>query len=160
MKQPTEGLQRAGSTSHIGAIGRQISPKAPGPGSADCKLGSQAPIRGPAPRIRRSLAIRDRLRKRRWDSKGRWKTYNSGLVLIQKFSRGREPAKVKRLLNPHTSRARIGPIPKTSGEDSRDDSRAGQRTGAAGGGRSDQGDDHPDVREGRHRGVKAPAGAD
>ena len=43
---------------------------------------------------------------------------------------------------------------------SRDDSRAGQRTGAAGSGRSDQGDHHPDVREGRHRGVKAPAGAD
>src|SRR3984893_7207247 len=160
MQQPTDGPEKAGSPSHIGAIGRQISPKAAGPGSADCKLGSQAPIRGPAPRIRRSLAIRDRLRKRRWDSKGRWKTYNSGLVLVQKFSRGREPAKVKRLLNHHTSRARIITISKTPGQDPRDDTRAGERTGAAGGGRSDQGDDHPDVREGRHRGVKAPAGAD
>src|SRR6202022_249177 len=88
MQQPTDGPEQAGSTSHIGAIGRQISPKAAGPGSADCKLGSQAPIRGPASRIRRSLALRDRPRERRSDPKGRWKTYNSGVVLVQKFSRG------------------------------------------------------------------------
>ena len=56
--------------------------------------------------------------------------------------------------------AKIEPDPSHTGEDSRDDSRAGQWSGAAGGARSDQGDDHPDVREGRHRGVKAAAGVD
>ena len=65
--------------------------------------------------------------------------------------------RIKRQLGRRNSARR--PILQTSGEDSRDDSRAGQRTGAAGA-RSDQGDHHPDVREGRHRGVEAPAGAD
>src|SRR5712672_2668554 len=44
-------------------------------------------------------------------------------------------------------RARMAPICRTPGEDPSDDSRAGQWTGAAGSARSDQGDDHPDVRE-------------
>src|SRR5258708_39502433 len=42
---PRDAPELAGLTGHIGAIGRQISPKAAGPGSADCKFGSQAPIR-------------------------------------------------------------------------------------------------------------------
>src|SRR5450631_1809207 len=73
---------------------------------------------------------------------------------------GKPPLRCRELLNHHLGRARIGPDPDTSGEDSRDDSRAGQRAGAADGARFDQGDDHPDVREGRHRGIEAPAGAD
>src|SRR5258708_32348951 len=56
--------------------------------------------------------------------------------------------------------AKTDPILKTSGEDSRDDSRAGQRTGAAGGPRSDQGDDPADLREERHRGGEAAAKAE
>src|SRR3977135_2151209 len=55
----------------------------------------------------------------------------------------------------------LEPAPfQTSDEDSRDNRRAGhERCGAAGGG-SDQGNHDPDLREGRHRGIEAPAGAD
>src|ERR1700682_5622149 len=111
MQQPTDGPEQAGSTSHIGAIGRQISPKAAGPGSADCKLGSQAPIRGPASRIRRSLAIRDRPR-----GEGRIrKDAGKPIILVWFWFRSSlegQAAKVKRTSEPPHRRARIGPNPQ------------------------------------------------
>ena len=43
--RPRCAREQARSTGHNSAIGPQISPKAAGLGSADCKLGRQAPIR-------------------------------------------------------------------------------------------------------------------
>src|ERR1700760_4108789 len=73
--------------------------------------------------------------------------------------RSKPPFKGRTSQNLRPGCARTSPkFGELSTRDTRDGRRAGQWSGA-GGGRPDQGNHHPDLREGRYRGIETPAGA-